>query len=115
MSDFRDRCRDYGLEPVVVVFTREQLVERWGDACVFCSTGSFDQVDHRLPVAAGGPHTIENVVPVCTSCNEAKRQLYDMAAIHEFRARVVEVRGVLVSRGEFGKTSKTCDDDGIAT
>ena len=74
-SDYRLRCEGYGLEPTVVSFTREELVAYWGNGerCLYCD-GPFEQIDHHVPVAAGGAHAIENVIPCCAPCNRAPMQ-----------------------------------------
>jgi hypothetical protein len=65
VADYRRRSRTHGHEPVVVPFTRTQLLERYGNRCFYCSTGLFETTDHVLCVAAGGHHTPDNVVPCC--------------------------------------------------
>jgi 5-methylcytosine-specific restriction endonuclease McrA len=39
-------------------------------------------MDHRLPLARGGRHEIENVIPACKSCNSRKHTRTE----EEFRA-----------------------------
>ena len=67
-AGYRRRAREYGYEPRVESFTREALIEKWGDACVYCG-GPFEELDHHIPVAHGGPHTLQNARPSCTPCN----------------------------------------------
>ena len=69
-SDYRARCARYGVEPVVETFTREELIDYWGNGerCIYCD-GPFEQIDHHVAVALGGAHSIENVMPSCTPCN----------------------------------------------
>lgn len=68
-SWYRRRAKRYGTEPVVEPFTREELVERYGDKCAHCG-GPFEELDH-FPVAIvhGGAHTLENCKPSCAACN----------------------------------------------
>lgn len=63
--------RNHGLESVVVSFTKEQLVGRYGSECVYCG-GDFESIDHVIPLSKGGHHTIENVRPSCIPCNRRK-------------------------------------------
>lgn len=68
-NNYRQRVRQFGFEPVVVPFTRADLVAAYGDACWHCG-GPFEHLDHYpVPVKAGGPHTLENVRPSCAACN----------------------------------------------
>lgn len=69
-AGYRDRCAKYGLDPVIDSFTREELIDYWGNGerCIYCD-GPFEQIDHHVAVALGGAHDIENVMPSCTPCN----------------------------------------------
>lgn len=41
-------------------------------ACVCCG-GPFEHVDHNVPLIRGGSHTLDNLVPLCESCNTSKQ------------------------------------------
>jgi 5-methylcytosine-specific restriction endonuclease McrA len=75
-SSYRVRCRKLGLDPVIVSFTHEDVIEQYGDACLYCG-GPFEELDHHICVAAGGPHTLANVRPSCTACNNHKARTTD--------------------------------------
>ena len=69
---YRRRARRLGFEPVVEDFTKADVIELYGDQCWHCKDAPFEQLDHHpIPVAAEGPHTIENVKPSCARCNSA--------------------------------------------
>ena len=74
-SDYRKRSKAAGCIPVVVSFTREELMEFWGNGerCIYCD-GPFEQIDHMMPVSLGGVHTVETVAPCCADCNQAGGQ-----------------------------------------
>jgi 5-methylcytosine-specific restriction endonuclease McrA len=84
----------YGIWPVWELVTASGLIDRYGDQCFYCS-GDFEVIDHRVPVAAGGHHVIDNLVPCCADCNRKKIGA-DRAAIRQFRearsARVSDIR-----------------------
>lgn len=44
------------------------------DGCAYCETSLDDSFhwDHIVPIARGGKHEIDNVVPVCPACNLKK-------------------------------------------
>lgn len=66
---YRRRVRQFGFEPVVETFTRDELIARYGDACFHCG-GPFEELDHwPIPVRVGGPHALDNCVPACSPCN----------------------------------------------
>lgn len=69
-NSFYERCKLKGIEPVVKPFTKEQLVERYGNKCYHCG-GEFEQLDHfPVSLAKGGEHSIENTRPSCSECNK---------------------------------------------
>lgn len=71
-DNFRWRTRRYGLPPAIEDFTKDDVIAKYGDHCAYCETGEFEELEHYIPVKAGGPHTLENVRPSCRSCNRAK-------------------------------------------
>jgi 5-methylcytosine-specific restriction endonuclease McrA len=42
-----------------------------GHRCYYCK-GPYEAIDHRIPLARGGPHLPGNIVPACKSCNSRK-------------------------------------------
>lgn len=71
-SNYRARKRGVKSEDL----DRREVFLKGEGRCWYCETvllvDSF-HVDHVIPLAAGGEHTFENVVPSCRSCNSAKR------------------------------------------
>jgi len=55
----------------VVPLTRRAVFARDGHRCQYCGTAA-ENLDHVLPRSRGGPHTWENVVASCRSCNARK-------------------------------------------
>lgn len=47
------------------------LKRAFGGLCVYCGR-SADTLDHVVPLAQGGRHSIRNLVPACGSCNSKK-------------------------------------------
>lgn len=74
-TGYTERSKGYGFTPIVESFTRDELIERYGDECWHCK-GEWSEIDHHpLPVAHGGPHTLENTKPSCTPCNRPGRSV----------------------------------------
>lgn len=48
-------------------------VEEFCGRCAYCGKVAALTQDHVVPLSAGGPHHIDNVVPACKSCNSRKR------------------------------------------
>ncbi len=47
------------------------VIERMGEKCVYCQRKA-DVLDHVLPIRWGGTNDIENLQPVCSTCNSKK-------------------------------------------
>lgn len=43
--------------------------------CMACGIAGPSEVDHIVPIARGGAHTIGNLMPLCRSCNASKRDM----------------------------------------
>lgn len=56
-----------------VRLTRKEIFARDGWVCVYCGRATRDlTLDHVMPRHRGGPHTWENLVSACKSCNHKK-------------------------------------------
>lgn len=98
LRGYKRRARKYGLTPVWQLLTREAITDCWGGTCYYCLNGAFEQIDHFVAVAAGGHHTIDNVVPCCTDCNVLKRWEIDEAEMQLFRAAQAARVGIALSQ-----------------
>lgn len=56
---------------------RDHVEQRDGFRCVYCG-GPGQELDHVLPVAAGGKAIRANTVMACQSCNRRKRASVDV-------------------------------------
>jgi len=54
-----------------VPMTRAGVLRRDGRRCAYCSRRA-DTIDHVVPRSRGGPHTWENCVAACRTCNSRK-------------------------------------------
>ncbi len=51
----------------------EELCERYGNKCLCCGvTGVVLEADHVVPLTRGGSDDIENIQPLCGTCNRSK-------------------------------------------
>jgi 5-methylcytosine-specific restriction endonuclease McrA len=48
------------------------LLERLGGKCLCCGTAEKITVDHVKPLSKGGANSIDNLQPLCVSCNSRK-------------------------------------------
>lgn len=49
------------------------LCNRYGNRCLCCKEQKPLTVDHVLPISKGGTNTIDNLQPLCLSCNSRKQ------------------------------------------
>jgi 5-methylcytosine-specific restriction endonuclease McrA len=54
-----------------IPLTRAALMRRDNYLCAYCGVKA-DTIDHVIPRSRGGPHTWENCVASCTTCNHGK-------------------------------------------
>ncbi len=57
---------------------RGRLLKRQGFVCFYCKKGLLYRdatIDHKVPVARGGPNEFKNLVAACTGCNSLKGYL----------------------------------------
>lgn len=79
-NKYRWRAKKYGFVPVEEEFNRVDVIERYGDGCVHCDGGAFEQLDHwPTAVALGGHHTLNNVRPSCAACNQQQNGTIQVA------------------------------------
>jgi 5-methylcytosine-specific restriction endonuclease McrA len=45
---------------------------RYGRVCHVCG-GIATDIDHIIPIAAGGTNSLENLRPACARCNRGRR------------------------------------------
>lgn len=45
----------------------------FGNCCAYCGEGGDMHMDHFVPLARGGTHTLGNLLPACGRCNLSKR------------------------------------------
>lgn len=57
----------------------EDLCEKYNYTCLRCGASGSDvclTIDHVIPVSKGGSNTIDNLQPLCGSCNSKKNNKY---------------------------------------
>lgn len=50
-------------------------LDHFGRSCAYCRSCPFTDLDHFIPLSAGGGTTAANCVPACSRCNSLKRAL----------------------------------------
>jgi 5-methylcytosine-specific restriction endonuclease McrA len=67
------RARLRGAEGKYTVKEWNNLIEKYCNKCVCCGRTDVKlTVDHVKPLIAGGNNTIDNIQPLCKSCNSSK-------------------------------------------
>lgn len=70
-----------------VVLTTRTVLARDKYECGYCTKNRATTIDHIIPRSKGGPHTWENVIAACRTCNykKGRKSLEDMGWILRFR------------------------------
>ncbi len=62
----------------------EALCARYGSICLLCRRKVKLTVDHIVPISRGGTNDIDNLQPMCRSCNASKgNKIIDLRPQHE--------------------------------
>jgi len=71
--EHRRRARRRGNACVIFSVSdwREKL-KLYNGSCAYCITSKANEMDHVVPLALGGAHSLANVRPACSSCNRIK-------------------------------------------
>jgi 5-methylcytosine-specific restriction endonuclease McrA len=78
--DERHRAKRHGVGATLTEQQRVAVFDAFGGRCAYCGAppgeGKYGRltVDHMVPLARGGDHSIENVVPCCWPCNVSKKR-----------------------------------------
>jgi len=67
---------------------RREVLAMFGGRCGYCGVGRGKTVDHIRPLAEAGCDFIDNCLPACKDCNNAK----DRLTIEEFRDVLAKAR-----------------------
>lgn len=52
--------------------TDKELKKLYSSSCIYCGSTNLIQADHVIPLTKGGRHSIGNLVPACSRCNQSK-------------------------------------------
>jgi 5-methylcytosine-specific restriction endonuclease McrA len=51
----------------------EKINKSFNNCCAYCGKSGKMTVEHFIPISKGGEFTINNILPVCLSCNSSKK------------------------------------------
>lgn len=72
----RRACERNAIDPAAPAATAQATARRvwlFGNACAYCGSDGPLHLDHVEPLARGGLHTPDNLVPACQRCNLSKQ------------------------------------------
>ncbi len=82
----RQRRRARKAAATVEPFTAAELLDHWDSigayGCIACG-GAYEHADHVMPLALGGEHSVENLLPLCGTCNTSKGAKHPAAWVAE--------------------------------
>lgn len=70
----RYRAKQAGVEGNYTAEQWAALCDQYGNVCLRCGKAEKLTVDHVVPLSKGGSNSIDNLQPLCRSCNTAKGQ-----------------------------------------
>ncbi|MFW6184033.1 MAG: HNH endonuclease [Chloroflexota bacterium] len=68
----RRRARKNGAEGSYTAEEFAELCEMYGNCCLACGSTEDLTADHVVPLSCGGSNSIDNIQPLCRSCNSSK-------------------------------------------
>lgn len=73
MNNEKRRARLKNAQGTITAKEWSDLLYRYGNRCLCCKSKDVKlTLDHVIPIALGGTHTIDNAQPLCASCNSRK-------------------------------------------
>lgn len=84
----------------------KKMYEDWRNKKISKRSDALITLDHKIPIAMGGPYTVENLVTCCSPCNIQKgKEIYVTPKPIPKRGTIVIFRllGLLVVWGEWAK------------
>jgi 5-methylcytosine-specific restriction endonuclease McrA len=69
----RHRALKYNAEGTFTMVEFEAKCLLYGNTCVYCGNVEPLTADHVIPLSKGGSNNIDNILPVCKSCNSSKK------------------------------------------
>lgn len=72
----RRRARERSCKTFLV--TKEELKRLYRQPCNYCGSTKEPTLDHCIPLARGGDHSIGNLQTLCKPCNSGKRHKTNM-------------------------------------
>lgn len=68
----RQRLRNRQMAERTFLVTEKELRRLYSQPCFHCGSMDSQSVDHIIPLARGGRHSIGNLMTLCRSCNASK-------------------------------------------
>jgi 5-methylcytosine-specific restriction endonuclease McrA len=66
------RARELGLPATLTFVAWLETLAHFAGCCAYCAAAPFTDLDHFVPLSAGGGTTADNCVPSCARCNSLK-------------------------------------------
>ncbi|KKN21776.1 hypothetical protein LCGC14_0922020 [marine sediment metagenome] len=83
----RREARKHSLPSTFTSDEWEEILEMFGNRCIYCGNPGKMEQDHFLPVALGGGYVRGNIVPACKTCNTTKNSKHPRLFVEEGRLK----------------------------
>ncbi len=79
------RAHNAGLEATLTLSQWLKTIDDFSGLCAYCQLQPFTQMEHFVPLSAGGGTTVGNCIPVCAECNSRKSRRHPYETPLPFR------------------------------
>lgn len=88
------RAQEKGLEASFTRLDWERALKHFNNSCAYCGAKGNLTKEHFIPVSNGGEYSVNNIIPVCRSCNCSKRDsnFFDWYSKQPFYNRTRELK-----------------------
>jgi 5-methylcytosine-specific restriction endonuclease McrA len=89
LKNARQSVRNRVLQGSKFALDAKQVAKIYASSCFSCGTNKNISLDHVIPIARGGNHSIGNLMPLCQPCNSSKGK----KLLVEWRLDLQKIRG----------------------
>jgi 5-methylcytosine-specific restriction endonuclease McrA len=89
LKNARQSIRNRVVYGTIYLLDKKKIAKLYNQPCSYCGGTENISLDHVVPIARGGNHSIGNLMPLCRSCNSSKGK----KLLVEWRLDLLKIRG----------------------